>query len=486
MQFIPASVLLSILVCAYATGCAQRDSDRPKENAMPPAVPQSAFSNADERELSERWRKESLRYVTAINDFVDRGNRGGWKEAGKQPEDTRQTIAKSVLDAVRRANELGRTDELREKFPPAYEPFIEMLGEGSQAFPVVVLLDDGRVVLRVGAPDEPGRVVVVNDRQVEPILPEALSVGRSPDRRYFAIARMSGVSILDGWDGPQVAEHSWPTGREGIPEGFVVKGMEGPPTVTQIVPFADGKRALLVSPEGVFVLTASKAIRLLPTTQETKEHFEYLQKERPKDILSPPELAMEHGAISPDGRWIATGHQSSIHFICDAATYAVVGEIGAHSEYPHFAAFSGDSGMVALNSCHFYSGETIGVPTNLLPGLKTEAYKADPRIPTLDDGARVYAAVHRPDEFIIGDAHGYLRACDRTGKQLWRHFIGGTISGIDISPDGKKLVVATYAGFLCILDLDTGEHDPFSIGTSTHRERRRWIFWKNESKPLVW
>jgi hypothetical protein len=47
-------------------------------------------------------------------------------------------------------------------------------------------------------------------------------------------------------------------------------------------------------------------------------------------------------------------------------------------------------------------------------------------------------------------------------------------------------VVTTYAGFLCILDLDTGEPDPFAIGTATLRERRRLLFWEKEPRPLLW
>jgi WD40 repeat protein len=110
----------------------------------------------------------------------------------------------------------------------------------------------------------------------------------------------------------------------------------------------------------------------------------------------------------------------------------------------------------------------------------------DNRLAKLESGSRVYAAVSRDDEFIIGDAKGYLRAFDLQGRFRWQHFIGSTICDIDISKDGRRLIVTTYAGFLSILDLDTGESDPFVIGTATHRERRRWLFWKKEPKPLIW
>ena len=80
---------------------------------------------------------------------------------------------------------------------------------------------------------------------------------------------------------------------------------------------------------------------------------------------------------------------------------------------------------------------------------------------------------------------GYLRAFDMKGNPRWRHFIGSRIDAIDVSRDGKRLIATTYAGFLSIIDLDTGERDPFTIGTATHPERRRWVFWRGE-KPHVW
>jgi WD40 repeat protein len=223
----------------------------------------------------------------------------------------------------------------------------------------------------------------------------------------------------------------------------------------------------------------------MPTQDQMRKHFEWLREEYPDDPLSYG-LSMEHGAISPDGKLIAAGHQSSLHYLFDADSLDVVAEIGYLSEYPHHAAFSRDGEVVAFNSCHFYNGMTIGVPTDLLPGLKTAPYELDHRLILLEEGSRVYASVSRDDEFIIGDASGYLRAFDLKGNFLWRHFIGSTVGDIDVDRDGKRLIVTTYAGFLSILDMDTGEPDPFAIGTATHRERRRWLFWKKESHPLIW
>ena len=162
--------------------------------------------------------------------------------------------------------------------------------------------------------------------------------------------------------------------------------------------------------------------------------------------------------------------------------------------------------MLALSSFRFYNGATLGVPTSLfpafsishddldehcfskktLPEMRKGLQELAPGLTIIDAESRVDAAAWRGDEFIIGDASGYLRAFDMKGNFRWCHFIGSSITAIDPSEDGKTLVVASCAGFLCILDVDTGERDPFTISTATNCERRRWLFWAKEPTPLVW
>jgi hypothetical protein len=448
---------------------------------------QEKLYEGNEQELSIGWKEEGKRYVLALNTYIRLGIQNGWDsvDPDDEPKDSRQPMARAVLDAIRRANATDQIDDINERFPRAHTPLWELIEENGQGMPVVMLLDDGRILARIGEPYKSGYMVVIDDRKVDHLSSEIFTVGRSPNREFFAVARQSGISIHRGWEGETTAKLSWPTGLEGIPNQFTTPAIKDTPTVTQLIPFNSGRKALLVSPSGVFVLSTEIAIRLLPTMEQLQEHFEWLLSEYPNDPLI-YELSMEHGAISPDSTLIAAGHQSSMHFVFDTDSYSVIGKIGHMSEYPHFAAFSSDGSMIAFNSCHFYNGMTIGVPIGLLPGLETESCELDEQLVALENGARVYAAVARNDEFIIGDASGYLRAFDYSGKFRWQHFIGSTVGSMDISRDGKRLIVTTYAGFLSILDLDASEADPFAIGTATHHEFRRWLFWKSESNPLIW
>jgi hypothetical protein len=265
--------------------------------------------------------------------------------------------------------------------------------------------------------------------------------------------------------------------------------LTAPPIPTQLIPFPDGRRVLLVASDGVFVLGEQTAIRLLPTAEQMREYFQWQRDECEKnhedeDALS-ASLSMEHGAISPDGKLVAVGAQDGLHYVFDERL-ACIAQVGPHGEYPHHAAFSADGGTVAFNACHFYNGATIAVPVARLPGWQSDHYDDVEGLTVIEPGARVYASVARGDEFILGDAYGYLRAVSVTGEYRWQHFIGSTLSALDLSADGRTLVAATCAGFISIIQLDAGHRQPYQIGNGDHFEQRRWLFWKNEETPLAW
>jgi len=455
-------------------------------------VPKDEDKARKREELSRQWRERTRAYVAAVNEYIERGINTNWDRMGPsdEPRETRKQLAGRVIDVVRSANKRGEIEELRVKFPPAHGPFVNMLEKYGQGIPAVSVLDDNRIVVRVGNSwiDENnpgGYVAVIDGDRVERLSEDIYWVGRSPNREIFALATPAGVVLYRGWDGPHVVSLKWPSGTTVSHSSHLPEETPYPLIVSNLIPFDSGDRALLITEEGIFVLTEGEAAHLLPTSEYLERHFSDVEQEDPDEPI-PCGTPMAHGAISPDGRWIACGYQASEHFIFDAATLERVAKIGNLTEYPHCAVFSSDSQVVALNSCHFYDGQTIGVPSNLFPGLETEQYKLDDRFTLLDDDCRVYAGISTDDEFILGDAYGYLRAIDFQGTERWRHFIGSSISAIDFSRDGKTFIATTYAGFLSIIDLHTGARDPFTIGTADHKERRRWLFWKNEPEPLIW
>lgn len=429
----------------------------------------------NERELSESWRAASLQYAKAINEYVARGRRDGWEVAGEEPKDNREHLALLVIEAVRKANRNGDFRSLRASFPPAWEPFVPLLKEKGQSLEPMQWIDNSRLALHVGATYEHGRVVTLCENEVIE-QPGILNFGRSPCGTFCVWVNEAGLEIRRGWGGPITAQISWRTGEAAESVWGNMPSAEQGAKATQIIAFPDGQQVLLVGCSGIFVLNPRRAVRLVPSAKELAALSE-------EDL--PGELSMPHGAVSVNGELILVGSQDSSHLVFDSQLRQVA-TIGPHSAYPHFAWFSADGQLAAFNACHLYNGASIGVRVDDLNGLHTDFYEKNSRIRVLEEGSRVYAAASRNEELIIGDASGYIRAFDLEGKFRWEHFIGSTINALDLSPDGRRLAVTSYAGFCCVLELDSRECDPLAIGANAQRELWRWVFWKGEERPLRW
>ncbi|HUH02960.1 MAG TPA: hypothetical protein VML75_13275, partial [Kofleriaceae bacterium] len=92
----------------------------------------------------------------------------------------------------------------------------------------------------------------------------------------------------------------------------------------------------------------------------------------------------------------------------------------------------------------------------------------------------VYASDWVDGVFALGGAHGYVYGVTPAGEERWRHFVGSTIGGVALAPDGRTLAVATAAGFLVLLDTQPTAPDPTLIGTAGFRELIRYVSWQGE------
>lgn len=437
----------------------------------------------DKQHPQQQWQQAVIAYAQAVNDYVAQGRAHGWDNLEEPRAPATEHLLDAWLTALQAANHPD-VDELqrqafREAWPPAHQPLVPLLEAHGQGIGSVLLLEDGSLLARIGMPYDKGQVVRIDHQGVTPVI-GVEHFGRCPARRYFALANAEGVRVTDGWGGPQVQRLTWPTGLEGLPPGYPFEPFDLPPTPTALIPFPDGQRVLLVSAEGIFVLATQGATRLLP--QQARVLDELAEGTDPDDISLG--LSMEHGAVSADGRLIVVGEQGSRHLVLDEQLKPLA-HIGPGSEYPHFALFNRAGDQLIVNACHFYSGATLAVRVADLHGLDTDYYSQDPRTPLVQDGARVYAGVARDGEYIVGDAYGYLRAFGEEGKEHWQHYLGSTISAMDISADGQTLVAASHAGVISVIALDSGRPE-WQIGTGAHGEVRRWLFWKGWDKPMAW
>jgi len=438
----------------------------------------------DPTAAQRQWYEKTLRYAEAVNTFVAKGLSVGWDSAGAEPREPKyKEELPHFMEALRDANRETPHRDIKSEWPPSHAALYPLLEKNGLSIPALCVLPDGDILARIGATYEDGKVVRIQGDAITEVQ-GVQHFGRCPGRRYFAVATAAGVDIHDGWRGPRVITCPWPNGDEGVPVDFDMQAQAAPPAPSQLLPFPDGQRVLLVASSGIFVLDQEGATRLLPTEEQMREHFQWVRDEGGKDGDFSPSLSMEHAAISPDGKLIALGAQDGEHYVLDEQLN-LIAQVEPHGEYPHHAVFSADGRSVAFNACHLYNGATIAVPVAMLADWQSDYYDNADGSTVIEPSARVYASISRGDEFILGDAYGYLRAVSREGEPRWQHFIGSTISALDLSADGRTLVASTCAGFVSIIDLDAGRQ-PYQIGNGEHFEQRRWLFWKDEATPLAW
>ncbi|MCY9516319.1 WD40 repeat domain-containing protein [Paenibacillus apiarius] len=435
--------------------------------------------------VAMRWRQEGARYAKDVNEFVGKGLTEGW-DAVDEVElqgDGRSELAEQVLEMVAAANEAGDIERLRRALPAATLPFMGAYKDRLKAVKSIFFIDEDTYVFRSGATWESGCVHAVSAGKLRTFEHITL-VGRSPNGETYALVAEEGIRTMRGLHNDLTGEllhsFSWGNIYDSIKSLRLpiktLADLEEPPHehLTEIIPFADGKKLILVSNLGIYLVAAGSAKLLHPSAEEIEDWG--------ADDVEDIWIDMVHAALSHDEKHIALGSQGSSHLLYDAEGNFKA-EIYPESSYPHYCLFTRDDERVLFNSCHFYNGITLSASIQ-------EACVASPlevrEDDIVEDGSRVYAAAVRGDEIILGDANGYLRTVKLDGSLSWQYFLGGTISGITVSPSGNRLAVGTYGGMLHLLDLDMDERDPYAIGTAAHWERERWIVWKGLEQPLRW
>lgn len=409
------------------------------------------------QELKQKWQSQGENYAQAVNEMVAFAEEHGWENwKGKEPEDKRQDIAPEVFSLLKKANQENQVEAFRENFPPAFLPFAEMLEEKTQTISQICFISEKKVVFLVGSPyAETKKAYLLDDTTISPLNESFKTIGKAKKGEVFALYQGDSIITTQGFQGETIAELPLEKAKNA--------------DVNQIIPFNDGKKVLLVSYQGIFLISSEEEKRLDTIANEDTEQYDENY-----------DIDMAHADLSHDNRYIALGEQCSNHCIL-SADGELLNEFYPESSYPHFSLFSSDDRQVIFNSCHFYNGVTGSVSMERL-----EEHQEASEIEIVEEEMRVYTGLSVEDHYILGDAYGYIRAVNTQGQLLWRHFLGGNMASMAISDDGKTLWVGTYSGFLFRLSLGKGQRDRHTIGTSNHYEDFRWLVFKDEEQIWRW
>ena len=408
------------------------EDDDDEEDDEDEAAKPVTFASIEE--ASERWKREGKKFIDGLNEYVRKCYTVGPNKAGKEPRETRQDMADYVRERLVELNAAGEHRRARELFPPAYEPFnYNGLGQPIQQ---AAYLADGRILVRSG-----DTCYFLGRDKVDEI-DDVYAFAQSFDRRFVAKAYSERIDIHRGWDGP------------------VVRTFSKLQYIDKAVLTPEGDAVLVTNDEGVHWISERGVQRLLPEADDAS-------------------VSYPHAALSPNGRFIAMGTQDTSHIVIDRKTGRRF-DLEPSSSYPHYAAFHVDRPEVALSSCHaLYGSSSIAVSLDRLLGGHPE------RAHELDGRAWVYSAASTTKMYMLGDGGGYIWARDFDGEQLWYLFVGSSILALDVSPDGKRLLVGSYAGYVIELDLHASTPEPMLLTNAPVKELARWALWRGH-EPLIW
>ena len=458
-------------------------------------------ASPDLSKWNEIGRKVSMQDCAELEAFHQ-----GKSEEPKLAEDTRTPeMAEAVLQEVIALNREDRGNEARAKFDPAHTPFITELEKGGRGLTCCAILGQEDYLVQQGSTYQENTTWRIKGGRIEEF-PGIATFSWSRNRRFFAIVQQDGsVAIGRHFDDPEADRIPAVSGSafvpRGLPDDCASKFAEpsNAHAYSRVSISDDGTKLLLCDEErGILLLVKFESewqsYLLFPSVElgiveEIREFEEY-------DEDYDPFFDMIHTALSPDGRYVALGTQSSGHHILrinDQGRTSIFAHLGHLSEYPHNACFSDNSKFVALNSCHFYNGVTYASELEFVKDLTSEPYKEHTAKCVLNNYLRVYASGYLPS-FMARDENGafllagsgFATCVTPKGELLWELGFGSSAGGVDVCPNTNRVLIASYSGMLHLLDPSQNQSPPIFSGYNVPKEINRWVFWDRLEHPIVW
>ncbi len=452
------------------------------------------FKKDKTKELSERWIKEGQQFKDQLTAFVDAIYSGG--EGPEEPYETREDMAGEVYKIALDLNEKGEHKKLRELFPPAFEPFVPYYDNISRCVNQVIVLKDGRIVARADGNvylDDGSVFVLEEDKATEQ--EGIMAVGISANKEYVVKITDKAIQVHKEWDDDPIWTGKYPKGYGKATENISVSDFEQDGLIVLSADvFNDGKRVLLATTNGIFIVSENEDSQcVFPTQDMIPDFIEEFYNEYEESVPFEISLDYFHAKLSPDNTKIATGFQMSEHCIleADGNDFKVTGAIQARSEYPHTVSFHDTLNHVALASCHYQQSAVIGMDLSHLPLQANASWyqeESDSRFDILHDNAWAFSIVPYKEGYLLGINNGYIFYRNpKNPKEVSYIHLGGTIMSMDFSADKKYLVVGTYSGYVVKIDLTASERDKTLITDMNVKETNRWVLWGQKgTEALIW
>lgn len=458
----------------------------------------------DLESASRDWRERGGKFTSALNRWLDVIYKQNRDNEEPEPVDDRRHMERAIVSALEHYNARGEFEVLREQFPPAYEPFSSTFWRHyGRNITQVFALDNDAMVVRVGP-----ETYLISGNDILP-QPAVLAVGGTRDKRLIALAFTTHVEVRESWAGAPIATFAYPPGYDAAfhaahpelrPDTLRSPERMG---IRSILVHPDGRRVVLVTKEGIFLLTATGSRLLFPERAELDQYFEQFQKKTEGQTGSVPfelDIDFPSADLSPDGRILTCCGMFARGIFANLTVYEERGEGAAFEKkawsgdqafFPRIAAFHDRHPSVAFAATLYASFSNLGDSIqNTTFRIAREQLDQGGEIDGFDGGVfqgrgRVESIAPFGDGFLLGMSNGYVWHMSATedATQLGYVHLGGQIQAIDVSPDGSTVFIGSDTGM--VIRLAVGERDPNLITDLPLKDTRRALFWKT-FPPMIW
>lgn len=450
------------------------------------------FNNKESAtKLSERWIKEGQQFKDQLNAFLDAIYKGG--EGPEEPQEARGDIAEAVYHQAIALNKAGDHKKLRELFPPAYEPFQQFYDGISRSINQLIVLKDDSIVVRADGNvylDDGNIYLLENDKITKQ--KGVRAIGISANKEYVVKVTKKEVHVFKEWNAEPIHIFKYPKGYGKATKNIKVANFkkEGLIVLSATV-FNDGKRVLLATTNGIFIVGETGSECVLPTQEMLPQFIADFYEEYDEDETFEVSLDYFHASLSSDNKKLTTGFQMSEHFIFEAKNevFEITGKVQARSEYPHVVGFHDTLDHIALASCHYQQSGVVGMDLKHLPLEANASWyedKLDNRFDEMNDNMWVFSILPYKDGYLLGANNGYIWYINpkKPEDKAYLH-VGGTIMSMAFSKDKKQLVIGTFSGYIIKFDMTATERDKTLVTDMNVKETNRWVIWQDVD-PLIW
>jgi antitoxin component YwqK of YwqJK toxin-antitoxin module len=411
---------------------------------------QEKFASIDA--ASAAWKEAGERYTSELNRWL--GELYTLDEPTfEEPTFGREDLERGVLDSLTELDAKGRGGEAHAKFPLYYDGIGKSFW---QRYGLVVdrVMSAGDVTYaRVKYPSfRPDDVMKITGDKIEPVA-NLVAFGSSHDKQYTALAYEDRVEVRKGIEQLTFA---YPTayGHAAADKLERELGKAGVMHARDVRVLPNGSEVLLVSGEGIYVLSQEGAQRLYPLDATFDEYVEQFESG-----VFGIEMQFANADVSADGTRISCGGMFRRGIMAGLAMFRRVDgkwslENTSQNDafFPAAATFHRSKPHVAFAACLYASLHNALTNTtfridldDLQPGEIEEFSGGISR-----ERGRVQVIASFDQGFLLGFDNGYVRyyGVEENGQLLGYLFVGGSILDIDVAADQKSFVVASDSGLV--------------------------------------